>query len=54
MQTSTQIQEQKMESLERIRQKTEEFVEEAVRIDEDAADVINQNKEDFYNKYRRS
>ena len=49
--TSTQIQEQKMESLETIRQKTEEFVEEAVRIDEDAADAINQNKEDFYNKY---
>ena len=51
VQTSTQIQEQKMESLETIRQKTEEFVEEAVRIDEDAADAINQNKEDFYNKY---
>ena len=51
VQTSTQIQEQKMESLERIRQKTEEFVEEAVRIDEDAAAVINQNKENFYNKY---
>ena len=51
VQASTQIQEQKMESLERIRQKTEEFVEEAVRIDEDAAAVINQNKENFYNKY---
>ena len=51
VQTSTQIQEQKMESLETIRQKTEEFVEEAVRIDEDAAAVINQNKENFYNKY---
>ena len=51
VQASTQIQEQKMESLERIRQKTEEFVEEAVRIDEDAAEVINQNKENFYNKY---
>ena len=51
IQASTQIQEQKMESLETIRQKTEEFVEEAVRIDEDAADAINQNKEDFYNKY---
>ena len=47
MQTSTQIQEQTRESLERIRQRTEEFVEEAVRIDEDAADVINQNKEDL-------
>ena len=51
VQASTQIQEQKMESLERIRQKTEEFVEEAVRIDEDAAAVIKQNKENFYNKY---
>ena len=51
IQASTEIQEQKMESLETIRQKTEEFVEEAVRIDEDAADAINQNKEDFYNKY---
>lgn len=47
MQTSTQNQEQKMESMETIRQKKEEFVEEAVRIDEDAADVINQNKEDL-------
>ena len=36
VQASTQIQEQKMESLETIRQKIEEFVEEAVRIDEDA------------------
>ena len=36
IQASTEIQEQKMESLETIRQKTEEFVEEAVRIDEDA------------------
>ena len=40
-----------MESLERIRQKTEEFMAEALRIDEDAAAVINQNKENFYNKY---
>ena len=41
VQTSTQIQEQKMESLETICQKTEAFVEESVRIDEDAADAIN-------------
>ena len=47
VQASTQIQEQKMESLERIRQKTEEFMAEALRIDEDAAAVINQNKENF-------
>ena len=43
-----------MESMETIRQKTEEFVEEVIRIDEEVADAINQNKEDFYNKYRRS
>ena len=36
IQASTEIQEQKMESLETIRQKTQEFEEEAVRIDEDA------------------
>ena len=51
VQTSTQIQEQKAESLEAFSQKTEEFTAEVVRIDEEAAAVINQSKEDFYNKY---
>ena len=51
VQTSAQIQDEKMESLETLRRKTEEFVEEVIRIDEEVADVINQNKEDFYNKY---
>ena len=51
VQTSTQIQEQKAESLEAFSQKTEEFTAEAARIDEDAAAVIKQNKENFYNKY---
>lgn len=51
VQTSTQIQEQKAESLETFSQKTEEFTAEVVRIDEEAAAVINQSKEDFYNKY---
>ena len=36
VQTSTQIQEQKAESLEAFSQKTEEFTAEAARIDEDA------------------
>ena len=54
VQTSAQIQDEKMESLETLRRKTEEFVEEVIRIDEEVADAINQNKEDFYNKYRRS
>ena len=51
VQTSTQIQEKKIESLENFSQKTEEFMAEVVRIDEEAAAVINQKKEDFYNKY---
>ena len=51
VQTSTQIQEQKAESLETFSQKTEEFTAEVVRIDEEAAAVINQSKGDFYNKY---
>ena len=51
VQTSTQIQEQKIESLQAFCQKTEEFTADVVRIDEEAAAVINQNKEDFYNKY---
>ncbi len=51
VQMSTQIQEQKIESLQAFCQKTEEFTADVVRIDEEAAAVINQNKEDFYNKY---
>ena len=54
VQISTQIQEKKIESLENFSQKTEEFTAEVVRIDEEVAAVINQNKEDFYNKYNRS
>ena len=41
IQASTEIQEQKAESLEAFRRKTEEFAADAVRIDEDAAAVIN-------------
>ena len=51
IQASTEIQEKKIESLENFSQKTEEFTGEVVRIDEEVAAVINQNKEDFYNKY---
>ena len=47
IQASTEIQEQKAESLEAFSQKTEEFMDEVVRIDEEAAAVINQKKEDF-------
>ena len=51
IQASTEIQEKKAETLETFSQKTEEFTAEVVRIDEEAAAVINQSKEDFYNKY---
>ena len=51
IQASTQLQDQKIESLEAFCQKTEEFIADTVRIDEEAAAVINQSKEDFYNQY---
>ena len=51
IQASTEIQEKKTESLGNFRQKTEEFTAEVIRVDEEVAAVINQNKEDFYNKY---
>ncbi len=51
VQASTEIQEKKIESLENLNQKTEEFTAEVVRIDEEVAAVIDQSKENFYNKY---
>lgn len=51
IQASTEIQEKKIESLENFSKKTEEFTAEVVRIDEGVAAVINQYKEEFYNKY---
>ena len=51
VQASTEIQEKKIESLENLNQKTEEFTAEVVRIDEEVAVVIDQSKENFYNKY---
>lgn len=51
IQASTKIQEKKIKSLEDFSQKIEEFTAEVVRIDEEVAAVINQSKEDFYNKY---
>ena len=51
VQASTQLQERKSESLDAFCRKTEEFAADVVRTDEDAAALINQSKEDFYNKY---
>ena len=53
VQASTQLQEQKAESLEAFRQKTEEFIAEVVRIDGEVASLINQRKKEFYNNYNR-
>lgn len=48
---SVRTQEDKAEALESLREKSEEFIEDTVRIDEDVADKVNQNKDDFYDKY---
>ena len=48
---SVRTQEDKADALETFREENEEFIEEAVRIDEDVADKVNQGKEDFYDKY---
>jgi hypothetical protein len=51
IQASTQLQEDKEESLEALQKNFKNFVEDIVRIDYDVADLIRQRKEEFYNKY---
>ena len=51
IQSSTQLQEQKVDSLETLRQNVDNFIADVVRIDGDAAEVINRNKDEFYDKY---
>ncbi len=51
IQASSQTQEQKAASLETFQQGSERFIEDTARIDSDVADVINQRKGDFYDKY---
>ena len=51
VQASTQLQEQKMDSLETLSRNVENFIADVVRIDDDAAKAINQRKEEFYDKY---
>ena len=48
---STQVQEEKKESLNRLNQDVNDFITDVVRIDGDAADAINQSRDDFYNEY---
>ena len=51
VQTSTQLQEQKLDSLEALSQNVANFISDVVRIDDDAAEAINRNKDEFYDKY---
>ena len=51
VQASTQLQEQKMDSLETLSRNVENFIADVVRIDDEAAEAINQSKEEFYDKY---
>ncbi|AEV67526.1 Protein of unknown function (DUF1557) [Acetivibrio clariflavus DSM 19732] len=51
IQSSSQTQEKKITTLETFGSKSEEFISEAVRIDGEAAAVINERKDDFYEEY---
>ena len=49
--SSTQTQEDKIESLESLNENINEYISDVVTIDEEAADAINKSKDDFYDKY---
>ena len=49
--SSTQTQEDKIDALDNLKKDVNEFISDVVRIDGDAADAINQSKNDFYDKY---
>lgn len=49
--SSTQTQEDKIDALDNLKKDVNEFASDVVRIDGDVADVINQSKNDFYEKY---
>jgi hypothetical protein len=48
---STQIQEQKIESLETLNKNVEKFIADVVRIDNEVADLIRKRKDEFYSQY---
>lgn len=48
---STQTQEDKVEALEAFHDDCEQFIADTVKTDEAVADIVNQSKDDFYNKY---
>ena len=49
--SSTQTQEDKVESLESLKENINEYISYVVTIDQNAADAINKSKNDFYDKY---
>ena len=49
--TSTQTQDNKVEALSTFVIGSEEFIDEADRIDGDVRDVINERQDDFYEEY---
>jgi hypothetical protein len=51
LRTSSQTQERKIASLDEINKKFEDFVADVVRIDNEVADLINQRKNEFFDKY---
>ncbi len=51
IQASTQTQEDKINSLDKLECESEEFISEVVQIDEEVADIINQRKDEFYEAY---
>lgn len=49
--SSTQTQEDKIESLESLKENINEYISDVMIIDQNAADAINKSKNDFYDKY---
>ena len=49
--TSTETQEDKIESLESLNENINEYISDVVTIDQNVADAINKSKDDFYDEY---
>ena len=51
LRASSQTQEQRIEILENFQENSEDFIQDTIRIDNNVADTVDQNKDDFYDKY---
>lgn len=51
IQASTQTQDEKADALDALDRKNEQFIADAVRIDNEVAELVRQRKDDFYGKY---